>query len=215
DRQASSKLFAFLHLYEPHTPYTPPPTHRMSDPYDGEIAYADELVGRLLARIQARGWLDGAIVAVVSDHGEGLGDHGESEHGIFLYREALHVPGILKLPGGAAGGRHVGGTLGLVDLTATLLDLAGLGVTGLDGQSARAAIDGKATLEREVYSEAMYPRLHLGWSDLAAVTLQSLRYIRAPRPELYDVSADPGERQNLVSSRASSASTLASCLTRA
>jgi hypothetical protein len=98
DRQSSSRLFALLHLYEPHTPYAPPASHQRSNPYDGEIAYADELVGRLLARLKARGLLERAIVAVVSDHGEGLGDHGETEHGILLYREALHVPGILRLP---------------------------------------------------------------------------------------------------------------------
>src|SRR5262249_46371485 len=113
DRQAGSKGFAFFHLSEPHTPYAPPPAHPTPDPYDGEIAYADELVGRLLDRIKTRGWLDSAIIAIVSDHGEGLGDHGESEHGIFLYREALHVPWILRLPAGAGGGRRFGGTLGL------------------------------------------------------------------------------------------------------
>src|SRR5207245_10473447 len=98
DRQADTRVFAFLHLYEPHTPYSPPPSHRLAQPYDGEIAYADELVGRFLDRLAARHLLDRAIVAVVSDHGEGLGDHGEAEHGVFLYDEALRVPWILKLP---------------------------------------------------------------------------------------------------------------------
>src|SRR6185503_19763641 len=100
-------LFALIHLYEPHAPYTQPASHQRSNPYDGEIAYADELVGRLLSRLEARGLLERAIVAIVSDHGEGLGDHGETKHGILLYRQALQVPGILRLPGGAAGGRHV------------------------------------------------------------------------------------------------------------
>src|SRR5205823_7069228 len=92
--RTSSRVFAFLHLYEPHAPYAPPPSHRMADPYDGEIAYADELVGRFVDRMNVRGRLQKSIVAVVSDHGEGLGDHGEAEHGIFLYRESLHVPWI-------------------------------------------------------------------------------------------------------------------------
>ena len=215
DRQVDAKVFAFLHLYEPHTPYAPPPSHRLGNLYDGEIAYADELVGRLLDRIKARGWLDRAIVAVVSDHGEGLGDHGEAEHGIFLYREALHVPWILRLPGGAGGGRRVAGTLGIVDVTATLLDLAGLDAGGLDGQTVRPSLAGKAPVDRDVYSETIYPRLHFGWSDLASVTEGKFRYIRAPRPELYDVSNDPGERQNLATSRASTASALAAWLARA
>jgi arylsulfatase A-like enzyme/Tfp pilus assembly protein PilF len=215
DRQPSSKIFAFLHLYEPHTPYTPPPSHQLANPYDGEIAYADELVGRLIAKLKSRGWFDNAIVALVSDHGEGLGDHGESEHGIFLYREALHVPGILRLPGGARRGARVAGSAGLVDVAATLLDLAGLDADGLDGQTMRSAIDGKAAPGHEVYAETLYPRLHFGWSDLTSVTRQTLHYIRAPRPELYDLSTDPGERQNLAASRASTAADLASWLAKA
>jgi choline-sulfatase len=214
DRQADAKTFAFLHLYEPHTPYAAPPSHRMSDPYDGEVAYADELVGRLLDRVKARGWLDRAIVAIVSDHGEGLGDHGESEHGILLYREALQVPWILRLPGGAGAGRRVAGTLGLVDVAATLLDLAGLDAGGLDGQTVRPALAARTPVDRGVYSETLYPRLHLGWSDLASATEQKFRYIRAPLPELYDLSNDPGERQNVAASRTSTASALSAWIAR-
>jgi len=214
DRQADSKVFAFLHLYEPHTPYSPPPAYRGGDLYDGEIAYADELVGRLLDRIKIRGWLDRAIVAIVSDHGEGLGDHGESEHGILLYREALQVPWILRLPAGAGGGRHVAGTLGLVDVAATLLDLTGLDAGSLDGQSVRSALATNARVDRSVYSETFYPRLHLGWSDLASATEQKFRYIKAPLPELYDLSNDPGERRNLAASRAQTTSAMAGWIAR-
>jgi tetratricopeptide (TPR) repeat protein len=214
DRQGGQRVFAFLHLYEPHTPYSPPQAYRAGDPYDGEIAYADELVGRLLDRIKARGWLDRAIVAIVSDHGEGLGDHGESEHGILLYREALQVPWILRLPGGGGAGRHVGGTLGLVDVAATLLDLAGLDASSLDGQTVRPALATKARVDRSVYSETFYPRLHLGWSDLASATEQHLRFIKAPLPELYDLSHDPGERRNLAASRAQTASAMGGWIAR-
>jgi choline-sulfatase len=209
NRQPNSKVFAFLHLYEPHTPYTPPESYRAKDPYDGEIAYADELVGRLMDSIKARGWLDRAVVAIVSDHGEGLGDHGESEHGILLYREALHVPWILRLPAGAGGGRRFGGTLGLVDVTATLLDLAGVDAGGLDGQTVRNELGAGKRVDRRVYSETFYPRLHLGWSDLASATEQQFRYIKAPRPELYDLSNDPGERRNLANARTTAAAALA------
>ena len=124
------------------------------------------------------------------------------------------MPGILRLPGGVAGGRHVQGTLGLVDVTATLLDVAGLDATGLDGRSARADIEEGKAHDRDVYAESMYGRLHFGWSDLTAVTRGGLRYIRAPRPELYDLSTDPGERQNLAATRASTAAPLAAWLTQ-
>ena len=137
--------------------------------------------------LKTRGLLDRAIVAIVSDHGEGLGDHGEAEHGILLYREALQVPWILRLPGGGGGGTRVAGTLGLVDVAATLLDLAGLDAGSLDGQTVRSALATNARVDRSVYSETFYPRLHLGWSDLASATEQHFRFIKAPLPELYDL----------------------------
>src|SRR5262249_54996523 len=126
DGRGHQRFFAFLHLYEPHAPCAPPERHRgLALPYDGAIAYADEVVGRFLDHLRARGALDRAVLALVSDHGEGLGDHGETEHGILLYREALHVPLILRLPGAVRGGTRIGGTVGEVDLAATLLDLVG------------------------------------------------------------------------------------------
>lgn len=204
EAQGARRFFAFLHLYEPHSPYTPPERHRrLTDPYDGEVAYADELVGRFLDRLRRSNQLDGTIVAVVADHGEGLKDHGEQEHGIFLYREAVRVPFLLRLPGGAHGGTRLGGTVGLVDAAATLLDLVGLPGTGLDGATLASAITSNRLDSRSVYSETFYPRFHFGWSELHALTDGRHRYIRAPRPELYDVAADPGEQQNLLPGRSS------------
>lgn len=211
---AGAPLFVWLHLYEPHAPYTPPASHHMADPYDGEIAYADELVGRFLDRLNARGVLQKAVVAVVSDHGEGLGDHGEAEHGIFLYREALRVPWILRLPDGGRRG-HATGTLGLVDVTATLLDLAGLAVNGLDGQSVSPALSSEHLPDRSVYSETMYPRLHFGWSDLASVTEGRYRFIRAPHSELFDLASDPREHENLIEAKAATAKALRAWVDRA
>jgi choline-sulfatase len=196
-------FFTFLHLYEPHTPYAPPSpwAERFpSSPYDGEVAYADELVGRFLEGLRARGLLDRTIVAFASDHGEALGDHGEREHGFFLYRETVRVPLVLRLPGGARGGTRVAATVGLVDLPATLLDLASVPAQGLDGVSLRAAMTGHAP-SRPVYSETFLPRYHFGWSGLVAMTDDRYRYIRAPRPELYDLSTDPGETKNLAGER--------------
>ena len=214
DRQSTARLFAFLHLYEPHTPYDPPPSHRLANPYDGEIAYADELVGRFLARLQSKGLLDQAVVAVVSDHGEGLNDHGESEHGIFLYREALHVPGILRLPRRAGAGTRVGGTIGIVDVAATLLDLAGLSAQNIDGRPLSAALSSGQADDRTVYSESWFARLHFGWADLASAVEGRYHFVRAPRPELFDLSVDPKEQQNVAVSKSSTASGLGAWIDR-
>jgi arylsulfatase A-like enzyme/Tfp pilus assembly protein PilF len=212
-RPGSKRFFAFLHLYEPHAPYTPPPAYqRLPDPYDGEIAYADELVGRLVARLRDRGLLERTILAVTSDHGEGLGDHGEQEHGFFLYREAVHVPLIVRLPGGARGGTRIAGAVGQVDVPATLLDLAGLPADGMDGRSQRLAIEKGAVEPRPVYAETFFPRYHFGWSELLAVTDDRYRYIHAPRPELYDAKADPSERVDLASQRADTARSMGAWL---
>lgn len=202
DSQGQRRFFAFLHLYEPHTPYAPPPQHAgHADPYDGEVAYADELVGRLLDRLKARGLYDTAIIAVTADHGEGLMDHGEQEHGFFLYREAVQVPLLLRLPGARPSGSRVRGTMAQVDIPATLLDLAGLPAAGLDGVSQRAALREGAIASRPVYSETFFPRYHFGWSELLSVTEDRYRYIRAPRPELFDSERDPAERRNLAVER--------------
>src|SRR5262245_56496231 len=187
-----TKAFAFLHLYEPHAPYAPPERYRsLGTAYDGEIAYADELVGRLVAALRGAGIYDRAVLVLLSDHGEGLMDHGEQEHGIFLYREALHVPLIVRLPGGVRGGTRVRSPVGLVDVAPTLLDLTGLPSDGMDGGSLWAAlVEGRAP-SRPQYAETLYPLYHLGWSDLRAATDERYSYIRAPRPELFDLSQDP------------------------
>ena len=205
DTQRGRRFFAFLHIYEPHAPYDPPSPFRerfATRPYDGEVAYADALVGRFLDGLRERGLLDAAAVAFVSDHGEALGDHGEREHGFFLYRETVRVPLIVRLPGGAGGGRRVKGPVGLVDVAATLLDLAGLAADGLDGVSLRSTLQGGPVPPgRPVYSETWLPRLHFGWSELTAASEDRFRHVRAPRPELYDLATDPGETRNLAAER--------------
>jgi tetratricopeptide (TPR) repeat protein len=208
DAHGNEPVFAFLHLYEPHAPYAPPERFARLAPYDGEIAYADELVGRCLDRLRDRGIYDRALIVVTSDHGEGLGQHGEAEHGVFLYREAVHVPLLVRLPGGTRAGTRIAGTAGQVDIAATLLDLAGVPAAGLDGVSLRPALVEGAAAPRSVYSETLYPRYHFGWSELYAVSEARFRYVRAPRPELYDLGLDPGETRNLVESRASGAAAM-------
>jgi len=209
-------FFAFLHLYEPHSPYDPPERQRgFASAYDGEVAYADELVGRLLERLRTLGVYERSVIALTADHGEGLKQHGEEEHGIFLYKEALHVPLLLRLPGAARGGTRVRGVAGLVDVAATLLDLASLPAAGLDGRSLRPAIETGRTEPRPVYSETLVPRYHFGWSELYAVTDPPLRYIHAPKPELYDLGRDPAETQNLIAERGAVAAAMQSWLGKA
>ena len=193
-------LFGFLHLYEPHSPYEPPEpfaSKYRGRPYDGEVASADAVVGKFISSLKAQGLYDGALVVLLSDHGEGLGDHGEDEHGIFLYAESIRVPLILKLPGGRDAGRRVSSPAGLVDVFPTVFAALGLeapgGLAGIPLWP--AGKDGAAP--RRIYSETMFPRFHFGWSDLASLSDGRSHYIHAPRPELYDWTSDPGERRDL------------------
>ena len=196
-------FFLFFHIYEPHTPYAPEPAFasRYRDPYDGEVATADAVVGEFLDGLRQMGVYDEAIVILLSDHGEGLGDHGEQEHGIFLYREALQVPLMVKLPKSERGGSTVKAPAQLLDVFPTVLRLAGLPVPeDLAGASLLAldALDAKGAPERTLYAETFYPRLHLGWSELFSAIRGSSHYIEAPEPELYDLAADPGEKSNVL-----------------
>lgn len=197
---SGQKFFAFLHLFEPHTPYEPPEPYksRYGLAYDGEIARADEIVGDFLNALKARGLYDRSIVLFLSDHGEGLNDHGEEEHGVLLYREAIHVPLFLKLPGSRRGGETVAAPAALADVLPTIASLVGAPPPpGLPGVSLTVHLAGPGP-DRRIYSETLYPRLHLGWSDLASLVDGRYHYIEAPRPELYDVTADPAEKKDLA-----------------
>jgi choline-sulfatase len=195
-------LFLFLHIYEPHTPYTPPEpfaSRYPSAPYDAEIAAADAAVGSFLEFLKRAGLYDRAIVVFLSDHGEGLGDHGEEEHGVFLYRETLRVPLFLKRPGPAGAGQRISAPVSLTDVVPTILTLLSLPVpSDLHGLALTSLPAGSAATDRRIYSETLYPRLGLGWSDLASLVDARYHYIHAPRPELYDLAADPGERNDLA-----------------
>jgi len=202
--QTSSRFFLFLHLYEPHTPYTPPDRFKRFKPYDGEIAYSDELIGRLLGALKARRLYDNALIVFLSDHGEGLGDHGEMEHGLFLYRETIRVPLVIKLPGNLRAGRRIMAPVQHIDLVPTILDLVRAPRdTNTRGRSLAPLFDGAAIPEQGLYAEALYPRYHFGWSELYSLTDARYRFIRAPRDELYDISQDSAERRNISAERAS------------
>jgi arylsulfatase A-like enzyme/Flp pilus assembly protein TadD len=212
--QRSSRVFLFLHLYEPHKPYTPPERFAEFAPYDGEIAYADEIVGRLVHDLKAHQLYDRSTIVLLSDHGEGLGDHGEQEHGLFLYDEAIHVPLIIKQAENLGAGRRVPDVVQHLDLVPTILDYVKAPIPdNLRGRSLKPLLEGTGHLpERPVYSEALYARYHFGWSELTALTDGRYRYIKAPEPELYDLTRDPHERDNLAASRASSATAMRAAL---
>ena len=208
-RAAEGPFFFLLHLFEPHTPYAPPEpfASRHASAYDGEVAAADAVVGDLLAELERLGIYDRAVIVLLSDHGEGLGEHGEEEHGVLLYREALQVPLLLKLPGGRRAGERLAAPVQLVDVAPTLLELAGLPVpAGLDGRSLLAAE--AAAADRPVYGETWYPRLHFGWSELGSIIEGDWHLIDGPDPELYDLAGDPGETVNLIGRRAGLAARL-------
>ena len=199
---SAKPFFLFVHFYEPHKPYEPPPRYASYAPYDGEIAYADELVGLLLDRLKSGGVYQRATIVLLADHGEGLGDHGEQEHGLFLYQETTRVPLIVKLPGRPSA-RRVAAPVQQIDVAPTILDFAGTPrPTDLRGRSLRPLLEGTGTLpEVSIYSEALYSRYHFGWSELYALTDSRYRFIRAPREELYDLQSDPGELSSIAGQR--------------
>jgi arylsulfatase A-like enzyme/Flp pilus assembly protein TadD len=190
-------FFLFFHVYEPHAPYEPPEPFksRHALAYDGEIAASDAVVGDLLDELRRLEIYDRSIVIVLSDHGEGLGEHGEDEHGILLYRWALHVPLFLKLPGGRQGGTTVTNPTGLVDVLPTLAALLDLDrPKDLAGRSVFAQAS-----ERRLYAETYYPRLHLGWSELRSLIDDRFEYVEGRKRELYDLRADPRQLTDVLS----------------
>ena len=197
---AGKPTFAFLHLYEPHAPYAPaePFASRYAGrPYDGEIAAADAVVGTFIRFLKAKGLYDRSLLLFLSDHGEGLGDHGEDEHGIFLYREAIRVPLFVKLPRSRGAGRREPRAVALVDVFPTVVGaIGGDTPTGLAGSSLLAG--GGVAGSRRIYSETLYPRFHFGWSDLASLADGRFHYVHAPASEFYDWTADPAEKKDLA-----------------
>jgi arylsulfatase A-like enzyme/Tfp pilus assembly protein PilF len=223
DRYAGNRTFTWLHLYDPHDPYEPPEPYASQYAgrlYDGEVAWADELVGRIDAALTRRGIRDQTLMVLTSDHGEGLGDHGEPVHGLFLYQTTLKVPLLVRGPGVAAGAR-VPVVFRSVDLFPTVLELAGVSPSASaayprPGRSLAAALRARApkAVDAPAFAESLTPRIHYGWSDLQSVLDGGWKYILAPRPELYDLASDPQERSNLVDIAPSRARALRAALER-
>ncbi len=193
----ASPFFLWVHYFDAHAPYAEPDDLDASpngDPYDGAIAIMDAQIGRLIRVLETAGSLDRTAIIVTADHGESLGDHGELGHGIFVYESAIRVPLIVRWPGVQP--RRVPDLVQLVDIAPTILALEGLAVPPMDGVSLEPLLFGRTSAARTGYAESLYPLQH-GWSALRTVRDGRFKIIEAPRPELYDLEADPNEERNL------------------
>ena len=216
EEHADETFFAWVHLFDPHHPYEPP------EPFDqtyakraylGEIAYTDQQVGVLLDAVERLGAADRTAVVIAGDHGESFGNHKEHQHGIFVYNATMHVPFILK-PAGGTGPRMIEEAVGLVDVTPTVLGMAGLeaDAADFDGIDLSGTIEGEQPPRRAIYGESMYARYHFGWSEQRMIVQWPYKYIGSTDPELFEIDADAKEHEDLTEALPDKAAELAAIL---
>src|SRR5205809_3453465 len=191
------KFFLWMHLYDPHYPYRPPPPYSeqyKDRPYDGEIVFADAQVGRLIEFLKNKSLYQNTLIILSGDHGESLGEHGEKTHGFFIYNATLHVPLIIHLPGDMHA-RTVQNLVNLADIMPTVLAALNIQLPAhVQGQSLLPIISPKKEDNaRSLYAETFLPRLHFNWSELRGVETENYHFINAPKPKLYDLSIDPAD----------------------
>jgi arylsulfatase A-like enzyme/Flp pilus assembly protein TadD len=203
DGHHQKPFLLWVHLYDAHYPYDPPLPYAAkyrARPYDGEIAFVDAQVGRVIKYLKQQGLYANSLIVVAADHGEGLGEHGEKTHGFFIYDSTLRVPLIFKLPASEAPQKHVvEDPANLADLLPTVLNVIGI-VTPADvqGKSLVPEMEGKPSRTvPEDYAETYLPRIHFDWSELRGIRFRQYYFVDAPRPELYDTSSDPKELKNI------------------
>ena len=213
-----TNFLLWMHLYDPHYPYRPPAPYKdqyKDRPYDGEIAFADAQVGRLIAFLKAKDLYRNTIIILTGDHGESLGEHGERTHGFFVYNATLHVPVIIHLSQPTSSVKNISRVVSLVDLMPTVLQTLKVDLPAqVQGRSLLPLMTAKTEEEsRSIYAETFLPRLHFNWSELRSVETEKYQFIEAPKPELYDLSQDPGETQNLYAKKKAVAEELQARLT--
>ena len=198
------KFFAWVHLYDPHAPYEPPEPFKSryaGRAYEGEIAWTDTLVGRIVDEIDKLDLTDRTIVLVLADHGESLGEHGEHGHGYYVYEQVARIPAILATPHSGLRGRTVPDVVRTADFAPTILELVGApgALPKAQGASLVPLLAEGRPHAQDGYTESFYARFHYGWSELRAVRTKRWHFIEAPKAELYDLQNDPGETKNLAS----------------
>jgi len=198
------KFFMWVHFYDPHAPYTPPPPYDKiyPDPYDGEVAYTDLYVGKLVNMLEEKGLVGKTLIVFTSDHGEGLDEHDELTHGVFLYDTTLKVPLIFHCPRVIPRNKVIKSQVRIVDIMPTILDILDIEVPpSLQGKSLLPMMDKRASEGYDSYAETYFPYLSNGWSPLKCIRTTRYKYIEAPKPELYDLEADPGETRNILNEK--------------
>lgn len=213
---AQRPFFAWLHYYDAHDPHVPPEGFtNFDDPYDGEIAAIDAELGKVLKELEHSGRLANTWIVVVADHGEDFGEHGVEGHGLFVYDTSMHVPLIVAGPSPLRAGTTVATPVGLVDVRATLHEILGTASPApADGVSFAPALRGESARERPILLESEYSQRSFGWAPLRGVVSERWKWIRAPEPELYDLSADPRETRNRAADEPGERATLDAELTR-
>jgi len=205
ETQSGKPYFLWVHLYDPHLPYQPPSPFKekyKDRPYDGEIAYADRELGRLFEAVRKKSPADKTIIALLSDHGESLGEHGEYSHGVFLYDATLRIAFLISGPGVPVGMR-IKEQARAIDFLPTVLELmGGKAPASVQGASLVPSFTGHDTPAAVSYAETLYPKINMGWAELRAIRTNHWKYVRAPKPELYDLSHDPAETTNVIQAHA-------------
>lgn len=219
ESRRGERFFAWIHYFDPHAPYEPPPPYASAyrgHEYDGEIAYTDAAIGRLLGRLGDWGLTGRTLIVLTADHGESLGEHEEATHGIFIYDATLRVPLVFSRAGSVPVGKVVKRPVGSIDIVPTILAIIGIPPPpSVQGTSLLPAMKSAAeTPGAEAYVESLSGWLDRRWAPLQGIRSSEWKFIDAPQPELYDLRSDPGERKNVISAHPDEAKRMGATLQR-